>query len=241
MLVVLHLLHAAINRIQTQPPTITLDLEDTPPSDRRSSQNRRKMSAAALLPDDSSRRSSSDASNHGGGVGAAYHHRDSLRSEGSGGVGGGGGGIGTPIKFEMGGGHSPRRGTSFSTADAAREHYYHKRRHRSDVSPVDFAADRRTLRHNWITSAPKGSLEIRSPAKELILAQQKLIKTSGKEKNASDSRLEHHSISHLHRTAEGKEDGAADEGGKRDGEEGLEPGRRSRRSGSRVINRSPFA
>lgn len=97
------------------------------------------------------------------------YRRDSLRSNGSGGEG---------LRFEVGGTDGGPHATSRS-----------KRRHRSDVSPVDFN-DRRNLRQHWITSAPKGSLEIRSPAKDLAM-QQNRFRPNLRERpqNASDSKL----------------------------------------------------
>ena len=56
-----------------------------------------------------------------------------------------------------------------------------KRRHTSD--------DRRTtIRQHWIMSAPRGSLEIRSPARDSLMLQHG-GKLSKSQKNASDSKL----------------------------------------------------
>ncbi|XP_059078392.1 cAMP-specific 3',5'-cyclic phosphodiesterase 4C-like isoform X4 [Tigriopus californicus] len=170
MFVLLHVLQEALQRLNKQKGIQPASLSSSsstiaiPPSPLSStpmlsSLSNNMSSSGTLVPVRGSDGSMSDQA----------YRRDSLRSNGSAGEG---------LRFEVGGSEGGSHATTRS-----------KRRHRSDVSPVDFQ-DRRNLRQHWITSAPKGSLEIRSPAKDLAMQQNRFRPTlRERPQNASDSKL----------------------------------------------------
>ncbi len=110
--------------------------------------------------------------------------------------------LGSPagIKFEMG--VNSRESTPTIRFDEAPPAFNFKRRHLSDThegataAPGAPGASRSTAgagaRQHWVAVAPRGSLEIRSPAKDLVLQQQRQGGGLGKglvQNRSSDSKL----------------------------------------------------